>query len=390
MKFLKNFNDFTENYTFLQCPFEKEFIHSTNNGCSIIMNRDNTFYHMFKKIPITNNSDNEPISKIFENEFISYQIAPYYQESNMIRLITPVTSAYTHITSFFNNNNAILTFLQRHFYRYFCEILPKLNNYIPPLFVHQHQQQNINAAADILLQPIGDDGNRYRIRENNSADALETPYERYINAINLTSMYHMHPLCIFDLISNDHDVLVHLKPTQLSRSFNEFIIVMRAVFFEIIYTYSKSEECLREYKLNPRKLKVKNICHAEFFTSSRHIPPEFKCAATSPASCPHINDVLQSNGHVRLTPNTPLCHFLIKKLLQDYPDENKINSVLGFKCRFQDQDLATTPENRNVTKERLFAFYNIFSRVSNIHRLCIPDQYLSEDWLKWLITLPKI
>lgn len=386
-----DYDDFLNNFTFQTCPFEKSPLHMTTNGCCLGIN-NGTQYHIFKKIPYALDSNNKPLSVIFENNLITYYISPYCKEPNYIRLMTQLNSEYEYMTSLLTTNKSVLSFLQRHMYKYFVEILPRMNNYLQPAFNSENITQNAipyenqNPFENFVLNQ---DSNNSQIQLRTRAITDDqTPFMIYINSLMLEQLQHLHPLCIFDvaILKLQQKVLCYLKPVQLTHSFYDFLVFYRSILFEIIYAYAKTDDCKKTLIENPRKLKVRSLCHAEYFTSERNTPPEFKCVASTEAACPHINDNLLPNGKVPLTVSKTLCSFLIQKYIADYSD-SQINTLLGFRCRFQDQ-LVT--DNKNGAKEKLFAFYNIFSKTNNIHRMCVPDQYLTADWLKWVISIMHI
>lgn len=391
MKFLNNFNDQLQHLSFKECPFANIPLHITTNGCCIGVDT-NTQYHIFKKIPYTLNMQNNPITKLFENSSIIYDIAPYCREPNYIRLITPLSSEYEYITSLFTTNNSVLLFLQRHLYQYFVDILPRLNDYTipfisPNVFINNAIQNNNtanNPLENLTITNTTTNRIQWQTQTDNTGDL--TPFMNYIYSLELEKFNHLHPLCIFDtaILNFNEKLLFFMKPTQITFMFPDFLKYFRAIFFEIIYEYAKSKDCKTSFQNNPRKLKVKTLCHAGFFITKRHTPPEFKCVASSIEACPHINDNLLPNGKVPLLSTDTLCHYLIQKYIQDYPDDNQINSILGFRCKFQDLNL---DDDKQHAKEKIFAFYNIFSKTNNIHRMCIPDKYLTVDWFKWVISL---
>lgn len=394
MKFLREYKDFIQNFTFKQCPFEKQPIHVTANGCCIGI-YDNVQYHIFKKIPHAIDVDGQSIARLFEEYPIKYIISPYCFEPNFIRIMTQLSPDSEYVTSLFTTNIDVMLFLQRHMFRYLAEILPRLNAYVVPSFpndiITQNaiQNYNNNNILDNLMLNENAELSIYQpqLKTKITNDDLEhTPFMRYVNGLMVERLVHMHPLCIFDMaiLNLNEKIACYLKPTQITESFADFVRYFRAILFEIIYEYAKSSDCKQAYLDNPRKLKVKTLCHAEFFTTKRHTPPEFRCVASSAAACPHINDIIMADGKVPLKPNNNLCVFLIRKYIEDYPDDNKINTLFGFRCRFQDHDLSG---DRNEPKEKIFAFYNIFTKTNNIHRMCIPDHYLSTDWFKWVISL---
>lgn len=393
MNFLNDYKDFIGNFTFKKCPFENIPFHVTSNGCCLGVIND-IQYHIFKKIPYTIDSDSRPITLLFQEWPVTYHIAPYCKEPNYIRLMTQLNPNSEYMTSLLVNNKSVMSFLQRHMSKYLTEILPLLNNYNPPVFTNEpitHNAIQNNVDSEILDDMVmrqnttGHQQLRAQINNNNDDAINHTPFMIYLNSLRIEKLVHLHPLCIFDtaILNLQEKILCFLKPTQITHSFEDFLIFFRSILFEMIYEYSKSDDCKTAFLQNPRKLKVKTLCHAEFFTTKRHIPPEFKCVASTPSACPHINDNIQENGKVIIRPTKTLCHFLIEKYLQDYPDDHQINTILGFKCRFQDQNLS---DDKNLAKEKIFAFYNIFSKTNNIHRMCIPDQYLTVDWFKWVIS----
>lgn len=349
---------------------------------------------------------NNPLTKLFATTEVVYEASPYCYEPQYIRLVTAFGINYQYVMELFQNSDSVLSFLQRHMFRYFCEILPKINDYSPPIFSIGSYVNNITTPA-IANNDIDDlvfNNNRTIMRINhppgNSLVTVSTtnpdeaianlsPFMIYLNSIQIDRLIHMHPLSLFDcaLVNSNIVNLFYMQPTQIVPTFREFVSYYRAILFEILYEYAKSDECQKLFQNNPRKLKVKTVCHAEYFTSKRQTPPEFKCVASSADACPHINENILPNGKVPLQPGQTLCTFLIQKYIQDYPDYNQINSVLKFRCRFQDQKLQN---NKNVAKERIYGFYNIFSKTNNIHRMCLPDRYLSVDWLKWALSLIQI
>lgn len=384
MKFLRNYRDFLDITNESECPFQNSLIHKTDNGCCLIIH-NNIYYHVFKKIRNSLDCELQPVAKIFEKGDVSYAISPYFEDPQYVRLISTIGIDCSYVTSFFNNHGSVLLFLQRHIYEYFVTILPILNDYPPPIFSFSTQQVTMNAISENYLESLNVIGNNRLRRQVEEANL--TPFMIYLNNLKLEELNHIHPLGIFDVAATSERKIIYLRPTLIIPIFDDFVRFYRAIIFEIIYEYAKSDECKKAYENNPRKLKVKTLCHAEYFTTKRQTPPEFKCVAATAEACPHINDNIGPNGKVPLIQRDTLCTFLIQKYVDDYPDYNQINSILDFRCKFQDLD---NKDDKVDAKVKIFAFYNIFNKTSGMHRMCIPDRYLSVNWFKWAISLIQI
>lgn len=178
---------------------------------------------------------------------------------------------------------------------------------------------------------------------------------------------------LFDLVMFENRFIL-LKPVRLFRDRFRFYRGMREVIFELVEMYCK----LGELKWNDSNCREVSICNAYSLTGSRNVPKEFRCNA-SPESCEHIANHTADGKTLAFNPGKgKTCQHLIQKMIVDHGLE-KVTELFQFRCHFN--------FSRNVDVKPMQAFYELFGRTSNAHRLCIPDEFIGDDWYKFLLNV---
>lgn len=389
MQFLQNFEDGLDEM-FQQpkmCKFLSSILHVSDHGCCILETGDGRVFHAFKKLPITLAMDGVPVHSIYEQQPPNrvYTMTPYKNNAGYFRLLTEITAEHAgYFTSLCDTRDELMHALQRHLTKYIICDLPKLTG------VAVTTEEEGQTAAD------GGMGNGRRNLLTREHQTEPTAAVKYLRKLNLDTCPNLNPFCLFDLamlaFSDGETTARYLRPTTLTSTFPEFLHLYRAVLFEVIRQYAESDECLDEYNMMAKSVRDRSVCSARVFTEKRNITPELKCLSSTAASCPHIQAHMQS-GRLSLFKPEKICHFLVDKLLDDY-DETEINTVLGFKCCFQEDSPlpgndanASKLANVHMAKLRVFACTKLIGRRVKIHRLCLPSEYLTAEWYLWTLSI---
>lgn len=192
------------------------------------------------------------------------------------------------------------------------------------------------------------------------------------------SSYNLHPQLLYDvIIQNTH--VIFLRPVQLIEDEHYFRLGQRNAFFKMLKIFAKSEECRARYLSRENKIRERLICSPSTFTN-RSAPPELKCEYGSPELCMHIinNEI---DGKIELKQPSYLCKFLLKRMLEDH-EEGLVANELEFSCQFRQFDENNIP--------LLFAFNLIYRRTIYIHRMCLPNYLIKNDWYDWFKRMVNI
>lgn len=203
--------------------------------------------------------------------------------------------------------------------------------------------------------------------------------EFYIEQIKpKISPYNLHPQLLYDvIIQNTH--VIFLRPVQLIEDEHYFRLGQRNAFLKMLKFFAKSDECRTRYLSRENKIRERLICSPATFTN-RSAPPELRCEYGSPELCMHIinNEI---DGKIELKQPVYLCKFLLKRMLEDH-EEGLVANELEFSCQFRQFDDNNIP--------LLFAFNLLYRRTIYIHRMCLPNYLIKNDWYDWFKRMVNI
>lgn len=169
--------------------------------------------------------------------------------------------------------------------------------------------------------------------------------------------------------------LHRLRPLSISNDKGLFIREQRKAFFELLQIYAEKRDLVADP--NVTRLREGRICSASTFCKRGKIPPEFECAYYHRDRCVHLQENMIF-GKLELIKPEKTCHFVLAALIEEY-GEFKVNELYGFNCCFI--DINDEPERSMTT-----TFTHLFDRTPHLHRLCLPDEFLSTKWYKWFLT----
>lgn len=191
--------------------------------------------------------------------------------------------------------------------------------------------------------------------------------------------------------------LLFLRPCSIVQNWAVFLNGWRNQLFGVVRSLaSGSADDVKQLISIQDKLREKKLCSAATFTSVRSIIPEFRCSAKSAEECPHIQNAINVHKQLVLKQDIVLCNFLLSAYLEKY-DDATVNTMFQFKCQFP---LSLPPKNdprgHNYNREidyshqNISVFQGLFGRQTNLHRMCLPAQYLTIDWFRWTLKLMNI
>lgn len=218
---------------------------------------------------------------------------------------------------------------------------------------------------------------------------------------------HLLPEQLFDVVSV-YSHFCFLRPCSIIRDWSDFLGGLRNQIMGVIRLLAQTNDgTLKAMMEKKEKLREKKVCSAHTFATGRNIIPEFRCSAKNSRECPHIIAQINADRICVLDEKATLCHFLLAEYLATY-DESVVNATFGFKCHFVNplprhvpsldfnptgrEDPLTTSYNRNVdyTHNNIDVFNLLMGRHVNVHRMCLPQRFLTLDWFLWLLKLINI
>lgn len=227
----------------------------------------------------------------------------------------------------------------------------------------------------------------------NIKSILATNREEHQNII----LNHLLPEQLFDAVVPFGGAPLFLRPCSIVRSWQVFLEGWRNQIMGVVRSLAASSmEEVKALICTQDKLREKKICAASTFISSRSVVQEFRCSAKTAADCPHIRNAINKQSKLLvLSADVVLCQFLLYEYLQNY-DDGVVNNTFGFKCQFAVALPSATGHshvyNRNIdhAHANVSIFQGLVGRHSNLHRMCIPQRYLTIDWFRWTLKLLNI
>lgn len=185
------------------------------------------------------------------------------------------------------------------------------------------------------------------------------------------TQYYLPPAALYDLATMGNDLIL-MKPVKIISDKLEYYRVQRDAFFEMLEMFCKTGELKRVVDV-----KDLQVCGAHRLTSGRYVPPELKCGYNSASECIHIVNHTSEGKTMATHPRDNTCHYLIQKMIVDHGEE-VVTNIFKFKCCF------VFGEDTKIRPVR--GFNEVFERVTNLHRLCIPEDFIGDPWYNFLVN----
>lgn len=207
-----------------------------------------------------------------------------------------------------------------------------------------------------------------------------TDYHRTLRPILKTAdnlQYDLSVKQLFDIAGNKvkDRVLHRLRPLVITSDFNIFVSAQRTAFFEMLKIYATRRNLDNEP--NVSRMKEASLCSAHTYTVQGKVPMELRCEYKTRDRCIHLLE--NSNfGMIDLVRPQKLCQFLLAEMISNHTPE-RVNELFGFKCHFA---CISSESDRTLSN----TFNYLFRREPALHRLCLPDEFLGEDWYRWFTS----
>lgn len=355
----------------IPCFFQNVLAHKSDGGCAIGKGEDGSTYHIYYRTTVSRDADNNTVVDWLRDVLYDDEeppiIVPYLDDCNKCRVVQKISPPLSILTmgKIISSREETSVFICSHVRNYLQSMLPRLNNIVASERILQ--ESRIHLTMNSLFDVYVDQGNGYKV--------------------------------------------MFLRPLAVTLDTRNFYTSLRDVIFDIVRKYSVSDECIDLYKTQKRLVRDKISCSCVTF-SGRRVPPELKCAALNASSCPHIPVYTTKEGKLLLqrvdarvvesislqtvkVDGQPLdycCNFLLEALLDEGYSDTQVNTAFNFKCQFLKSDLWDSDSRinsalDNIVSRRMYSFISLFGRHSMIHRFCVPRQFLTENWLNWVIEI---
>lgn len=323
--------DFVDQGEIESCPINNKF-HDSENGCYLLQ-RDNKLYHVYKQENYNLTTNWKLVyDRLNLNWF--YSIVPYYNSKLGGRVYTEYCKNFKSVECFMENKASFVGFLQ--------EII---NNY------------------HLILRPL-----------------LITPNG---------TQYDLHVQQMFDVAGYRKNMLF-LRPLKISPNLHLFVINSRRAFFDLLSIFAEKRDL--ENETNNQRLREVGVCFPLHFCSTRrYVPQEFKCKYLRKDLCRHITDNMvdgktnlqafyadpESLHKIKFKFKGKFCEFLLHQMTLEHQMAD-IVKYLNFRCRFVSENECAETLSKT--------FCGVFGRHAQMHRMCIPDQFLSQNWYNWFVS----